>query len=173
MDIRFENRVKDRLARGSLGYPYFVHLVGLESIEAMLDRDQSANVVSWIDFKHGVSRAVDKAYRAELKKYNNIADYASPTEDAIIEGLASYSELSPRRTVLRHYVCTRSKIKEEEFDAALIKLTQEKRFLYLSRRTDQIGFIDPLMRAFIREHIFVRKDQQLSNDQLGLFDSSK
>ena len=170
LDIRFETRVKDRLARGSLGYPYFVHLVGLESIEAMLDRDSNAKVVTWLDFKNGVSRSVDKAYRAELKKYNNITDYASPTEEAIIEGLASYSELSPLRTVLRHYICSRSKMKEEDFDAGLIKLTQERRFLYLSRRTDEVGFIDPLMRAFIREHILVKRDQRHSSGQLGLFD---
>jgi len=172
LGIRFESRVKDRLAHGSLGYPYFVHLVGLESIEAMLVRDKTAKEVSWLDFKTGVSRAVDQAFRAELNKYTNVAEFSSPAEDAVIEGLASYSEVSPRRAALRHYVCSRSNIKEEEFEAALIKLTQEKRFLYLSRRTDEVGFIDPLMRAFIRERDRIKRGQRRNDKQFGLFDAN-
>jgi len=40
---------------------------------------------------------------------------------------------------------------------ALVALAQEKRLLFLTERSDQVGFQDPLMKPFLREyHKFTR-----------------
>lgn len=172
LGIKFGIDVKERLAKGSLGYPYFVHLVGLECIEAMLTRDPKAREVSWEDFAIGVDKAVDQAFRAELSKYKSVSNSTNSTERILIEGLASYPRAYPKREELRKYICKTYGIKEEIFELALNKLTQEKKFLYMSRREDEIRFIDPLMKAFIKERILVRREtvKRGASVQRGLFE---
>jgi putative ATPase len=168
LGVAFDARVKQRLAYGSLGYPYFVHLVGLQCIEAMLARDRNARVVAWSDFAVGVDRAVEHAFRAELSKYREAYRRASVVERAVIDTLAVMRTPHPKRGTLRKAVADKYRIEPPAFEQALNRLTQEDRFLYMSRRSDEVRFLDPLMKPFIRERILLH-GQEVADGQGELF----
>lgn len=175
LGFQFEDRVKERLVDGSLGYPFYVHLVGLECVEAMLQRDQSARTVTWNDFKKGVSKAVDQAFRAELNRYKNMIFNSSKHEKIVIYGLASIDKNHPKRDELRRYVVERYDIDESSFDSALLSLAQQKKFFYMSRRTDHVRFMDPLMKAFLREKLRTGDTDKFKSpsQQLELFSAEE
>ncbi len=152
--IEFEFDVKMSLAYGSLGFPYYVHLVGLECVEAMVSRDRKAKKVTLSDFERANINAVEQAFRSQLSKYEAILYISDPNELAIINTLALIPDLHPKREALKKYVAELyPKILGAKYESALNKQTQEKRFLYMSRRNDEIRFLDPLMKPFLRDRI--------------------
>ena len=174
LNIKFDDDVKQQIAYGSLGYPYYVHLVGLECIEAMLNRDKNKRNILWEDFEIAVKKAVNKAFRAELGKYNAVLRVSDPVEKAIIETLAIIPEMYPKRDKLYLYLkSVYPDVSREEFEAALNRQTQEKRFLFLSKRNDEIRFLDPLMKPFLSDRVLEGKESIKINDVRFLWEEEK
>ena len=68
LKFKFSADVIKDIVWGSMGYPYYVHLVGLECLDAMIERNKKSRIVKRVDFTKAIQSAVQKAFRAELKK---------------------------------------------------------------------------------------------------------
>ena len=151
LEIKIDDLVKKDIVESSLGYPYFFHLVGLESIEAMLNRNDSELIVKMIDYNKAIERATNQAFQAELSKYKSIFFDKSSNEDErnLLITLSSVSEYPTPRTVLKKY-CDKYKF-DKPFEEILINLIQDRRVIHLSKSLDNIRFYDPLLRPFVRK----------------------
>lgn len=174
LGIHFDDAVKYHFAHGSLGFPFFLHLVGLECIESMLRRDANSREVTFFDFQIAVRRAVDQAFRAELSKYSAILEISDKHEKAIIDTLAVFKYSHPKRDIIQKEVTKLYGINEKDFDVSLLKLTQEKHFIFMTRETDELRFIDPLMQPFLREKILVFQNKPIElstqSDQISFLE---
>lgn len=153
LGFRFDDPVKYRIATGSIGYPYYAHLVGSLSVKAMLERQKEERVVSAPDLSTGISRAVEMTFRAELRGFAEIEPTFTALERSILRQLSSMKTW-PKRDTLCNMLARRDRITPGEFSAALLRLTQHYHVLYLKRTTDEVRFADPLMKPFLRDKIF-------------------
>lgn len=153
LQFRFSDSVRRSISANSYGYPYYVHLVGLECLDTMVERDASSREVTPDDYDQAVVRAVEKAFRSELRKYADIMKLSDVLEQEIIQvlALAKLNEV-PRVTLLQFFAKNRG-IDANEVDSALLRLQQSHRYIYVSRNSDVVRFSDPLMKPFIRSHI--------------------
>jgi Cdc6-like AAA superfamily ATPase len=176
LKFKFAPKVKKALIWSSMGYPYFVHLVGLESLDVMVERDRKARTVEEQDFIKGVERAVKKAFRSELRKYKTAVRGLGRREINIMRELARYPiARNITRKQLEHILVIKKKVMtSDEFNAACVILQQERRLLYVSRTKDSVRFLDPLMAPFLRASIY-RDDYDkdaTSTSQLVMFDEA-
>jgi len=153
LSFSFVADIKHRIARDSLGYPYFVHLVGLECMDAMLARDKNARQVIEQDYERAIRRAVQRAYRSELRKYQKAVEGLGEAEMAVIRELVAVDDPEPARLELQRRLEQKRSMTAAEFDHAWVRLQQERRILYVSRNNDGIRFADPLMKPFLRATI--------------------
>jgi AAA+ ATPase superfamily predicted ATPase len=169
LGFQFSPAVRQALVENSGGYPYFVHLVGLECLDAMTNRDPGARVVEDIDFTNASRKAVQRAFRSELRKYREAIKRLSRGEIEILEELASVTRDRPvnRGWFLQHIVRLKD-IPESLANDSLIRLQQDARLIYISRNKDELRFADPLMAPFLRIAI-VPKGTPASEGQLSLF----
>lgn len=149
LHFTFEPNVKSAIVDQSMGYPYFVHLVGLECLDAMYAHHPRARTVTEEDFRKALVRAVDHAFRSELRKFAPVVRGLLPVERVLVQELASYTR-PPQRKQLESVVQRKTSITPEQFDHAWVRLQQELRLLYVSRNNDTIRFSDPLLGPFLR-----------------------
>jgi hypothetical protein len=157
----FGDRIKDEIARDSAGYPYYVHLVGLECHDAMSARDEHAKQITEADYQRAIVRAIQHAFRSELRKYRGAIRGMSEKEWILIRELAALPQRPPRKE-LEERLSNRRLMSPQEFDHAWVRLQQERRFLYVSRHDDTVRFADPLMWAFLRGWILRRPTEDRS-----------
>ena len=167
--ISFDNRVKTEIVENSLGYPYFVHLVSLESIESMFERDINDRNITWQDYERGFEKASKQAFQAELSKYKSTVETALPSEKAFIYLLASSSRYPINRKTLKNLIPKNEKELFDNYDLIMNTLIIEKRLLHLSTTTDELRFVDPLLRPFLKS--YARLNTKTDNTPT-LFDDS-
>lgn len=157
LKIQFERRVKERIARGSMGYPYFFHLIGLEAIDSMLARNKDARTVTWDDFSTAVNNAVESEMRDFMQKYKSKSTGLTKEENTILVELTWWKEYGIDRLRFLNYLKKKHEISFDKANSAIMQLAQMRKFIYLSRHKDDIRFRDPLMKAFLREKIFTQR----------------
>ena len=157
LSIKFERRVKQRIVRGSMGYPYFLHLIGQESVDAMLARSSKARTVEWADFKIAVNRAVESEMREAMQKFRSKSTGLTNDENTVLVELTWWQGYSASRQKFIEVLERRHNMKPSETNSVLVQLAQDRKFIYLSRHKDDIRFRDPLMKAFLREKIFTER----------------
>ncbi len=151
LQFSFAAQVKRNFISGSLGYPYFVHLVGLGAIDAMIDRKAEKRIVTIEDYKLGLKKAVKQAFQSEFRKYRELMNGLSNKEEILLKELCLYDDPnSVKRKDLQQYLVNKNKLTENEFESICIVLQQEKKILYVSRTNDIIRFADPLMAPFLK-----------------------
>ncbi len=150
LGIQFDDKVKFHLAADANGFPYFVHLVGLEAIESMLASNKKAKTIQWLDFMRGLERAADAAFRAELSKYRSALNKMRQKDKQIMNYLVNWRSSSANRRFFREKVVKALSISYPDFDSALTHLEKDLRFIYVTRHTDDIRFVDPLLKPFLR-----------------------
>lgn len=151
LDFQFCKEVKDKLIWSSMGYPYFVHLVGLVCLDIMHDEDKSLRLVTYEHYERGIKKAINMAFRSQLKRYKDTFRDLHKEEKEILRELASLAEeKTVRRSFLRNRMKVYYGINEQLFNTSLLRLQQEKQVIYLSRNKDDIRFVDPLLAPFIR-----------------------
>lgn len=182
LQFAFAPSVKRDMVWSSMGFPYFVHLVGLESLDTMVERQKRARLVTEDDYVKGVDRAIQKAFRAELRKYRKAVKGLGKNEINVMRELSKYAQSkNVSRPKLQHRITEKGLMSEDQFNTAWVNLQQERKVLYVSRANDSIKFCDPLMAPFLRTTVFrnkhkkTKKDEPKSkpNDQLRLFGSSE
>jgi hypothetical protein len=171
LGFHFRSSVKEAIVENSLGYPYYMHLVGLECIDAMLQRDKAARLVTEEDYQRAVRKAVSRAFRAELHKYKSAIQGLGDKEIAFIKELVGGSRRGlVVRQQLRWLLEDKKIMDGGEFNLILDTL-QQKRLVYVSENHGDIRFTDPLMAPFLRTAVFPNlPDTHQSRDQLQLFD---
>jgi AAA domain len=151
LEFRFQSQVKDAIVKNSLGYPYYVHLVALECIDVMQERDKKSRTVTDDDYRKAVNKAVSQAFRSELRKYKAAIYEASDAEKAFIRELALLQGDGPINVhILKHRLSTNELLRGDAFDVVLNTLLLRKRVLYISRGTQELRFSDPLMAPFLK-----------------------
>jgi len=71
--IGFEDAVRKTIVENSAGHPYYVHLVGLASIECMQEREPGGFVVRQADLEAGMRRACATVFDGVLADYGTAA----------------------------------------------------------------------------------------------------
>jgi hypothetical protein len=156
LGFRFEDQVIRLLVEDAMGYPYFVHLVGLNAIDAMVEESPEARLVTLEHYTNGVARAVHRNHRSQLRKYSDSARRLSQIEKNFLLELAHLyrTNKTPQRLDLQKHLASRSLVPIDQFDQVMVSLMQDHKMLYLRRPTDQIRFRDPLMAPFLRFYLF-------------------
>ena len=71
--VKFEQEVKDRIVNGSLGFPYFTHLISLHASRlAVID---GRDVVTMADYNNGLLKAMEQADHSLKDKYKTAVGY--------------------------------------------------------------------------------------------------
>lgn len=92
LGFNFASSVKNEILDNSLGYPYYVHLIGLECIDVMRKRDAQARRVTEDDYEKAVRKAAARAFRTELRKYENAIRKLDGSEVEFIKQLVGLLE---------------------------------------------------------------------------------
>lgn len=171
LQFQFDKDVKQSIINCAMGYPYFFHLVGLECLDAMQDRDPNSRSVTKEDYERAIEKAVRRAFQAELRKYRKAINGLDERDSLMIRELSlRVGGQRLKRLKFRQEMVTSRIFASDEFDAILLKLQQEANLVYISRRYDVIRFRDPLLAPFLRSWIH---GHQISSKpqatQLGLF----
>jgi len=166
LGFSFQSEVKKSIARSSLGYPFFAHLVGLNCLDSMIDRNHEARTITTRDYQNAVKKAKEQAFQSTLGKYREAIDGLSEREIALLEELCSFDNpnVVPRKE-LRKQMANKSLLSEMEFDSVWVLLQQERRILHVSRKTDMIRFSDPLMAPFLKAWYKEKKDNHPKNEK--------
>lgn len=187
LGFRFDPEVRARIVYFSMGFPYYVHLVGEKSLDAMTDRlggasrKEDARVVSQEDFLAGLKKAMGEAFQSNLSKYRNSVRQISDKQRLIVKTLCLLEDnVSIKRSELRKKVLRRSvdavaseRVTENEFDRLLLELQQRHKIIYIGRSSDAVRFSDPLIAPFLRSWYFkealIPKIGTLDPSQMELF----
>jgi AAA+ ATPase superfamily predicted ATPase len=170
LGFTFAPRVKNEILDNSLGYPYYVHLIGLECIDIMRKRDVQARRVTEDDYEKAVRKAAARAFRTELRKYENAIRNLDGSEVEFIKQLVGQLEKgSVQQSELVNLLTTQGIMTLQTAQEALTLLCK-KGLLYVSKNKDDVRFSDPLMFPFLRSLISpnLTKDNTPTN-QLPLF----
>ncbi|MDY7092387.1 MAG: ATP-binding protein [Acidobacteriota bacterium] len=168
LGFEFLPQVKRSIIMNSGGYPYFVHLVGLECLDAMTRRAGEGRLVEMVDYENAMRRSVQRAFRSELRKYREAMLKLGEGEMALVRMLARISiDRGVTRAELRNRL-KKNGVNPGEFNDMLLRLQQERHLVYISRNKDEVRFADPLMAPFLRLAIFPKRES-LDRDQLELF----
>lgn len=170
LGFTFAPRVKTEILDNSLGYPYYVHLIGLECIDVMRTRDIQARRVTEEDYEKAVRKAAARAFRTELRKYENAIRNLDGLEVEFIKQLVGQLEKgSVLQSELINLLSTQGIMTLQNAQEALTLLCK-KELLYVSKNKDDIRFSDPLMFPFLRSLISsnLTKNEAQTN-QLQLF----
>jgi hypothetical protein len=179
----FQELVKRSIVEFSMGFPYYVHLVGVESIDCMLSRlrkegkaasVRAHRVIGEQDYVDALRRAVRRAFQSNLSKYRENMRGLSSEETEIIKTLCLVDDRSPisRQALWERlpYLTHRSR---EQFDSLLLNLQQERKVLHIGRTNNYVKFADPLLAPFLRSWYHREKMIPYSAtshpDQLPLF----
>lgn len=167
LDITFEASVKKDLSHNSLGYPYFVHLVGLESVRAMRNRDSTKTnaVVTPSDLTVGKREAVSLAFQHLLARYKQAVYGLSDEDRAIVRAVVYSGAKGPTRFSLKRKLAERGVLSEEGFERVWSQLTK-RGLLYALRDSDEIRFNEPLLKPFL----LVLFGRATNVNQMSLFD---
>lgn len=170
LNFSFHPTVKESIIQSSNGYPYYVHLVSLQAIDAMIDRDDTARRVTVEDFENGIKKAVEEAFRSVLRKYQSAVNGLTKRELVFIEKFCYYPlNRDVYINTFRDHMKRRNIMKGEEFDSILIKLTHGQSLFYTSRNSGKLRFVEPLMGAFLKSKIFkINAGKEPSRNQLDL-----
>lgn len=156
LGILFDKKVKITLATEAFGFPYFLHLVGLEAIDAMLARDKNSREVIWQDYQRGLYKAVESAFRSELSKYRSAFKRMNKEDQKIIQELVNWSYYSISRQILKERM-RKFGFTSEIFDSSLTRLEKDLNLIYVARHLDQIRFVDPMLKPFLRGKLMGNK----------------
>lgn len=170
LKVRFSRAVKDSLVDTSSGYPYFVHLVGLECLAAMHRRDSHDRVVGEHDYKEAIGRAVRRAFRAELRKYSNAMRNLDQLAMSVVREIASLGRRDRHVTEdeLQKRVTFIMKASASDVAAAFRHL-HESDLVFATSTNSYVRFRDPLLGPFIRAWMLPELDPEPDLRQLHLF----
>lgn len=177
LHFKFHQSVREAIIRNSLGYPYYVHLVGLECIDAMLGRDTNSRTVVEEDYLKAVRSAIQKAFRTTLRKYRTAVWGLEPQDKTFIRELVAAvtkdgGRIVPRQALQRQLE-SRNLMTSQQFNDTLIRLQQDKRLVFVSKNRDDVRFVEPLMAPFLRSAIFPDIGRGGSVTQPSLFDEDE
>lgn len=164
LQFRFEPVVRSAIADFSMGYPYYLHLIGELAVDSMAQRlkdkvvDEQARVVIYSDFENAVQKAVTQAFQSNFSKYREHVRNLNPKERKIITVLCKIEDdRQIKRGTLKNLVIIDSQkgdseesLSTAEFDSSLLKLQQEKNIIHVGRTSDLVRFSEPLMAPFLR-----------------------
>jgi hypothetical protein len=173
LGFNFASRVKNEILDNSLGYPYYVHLIGLECIDVMRKRDALARRVTEDDYEKAVRKAASRAFRTELRKYENAIRKLDGSEVEFIKQLVGLLEKgSVQQSELMNILNTQG-IMPLQVAQETLTLLCKKGLLYVSKNKDDVRFTDPLMFPFLRSLISVSLIKSTTpSNQLPLFNDS-
>lgn len=172
--VRFSPAVKDSIVDTSSGYPYFVHLVGLECLAAMHRRDSHDRVVGEHDYKEAIGRAVRRAFRAELRKYSNAMRNLDQLAMSVVREIASLGRGDRHVTEdeLQKRVTFIMKTSANDVRAAFRHL-HESGLVFATSTNRYVRFRDPLLGPFIRAWMLPELGPEPDVRQLQLFGESE
>lgn len=160
LEFKFDPVVKAAIVEFSLGYPYYVHLVGVEAIDAMVDRLSKAGkskqkeenrVVTEQDFVMSLRKSVKRAFQSNLAKYKSGMSNLAEAEIEIVKALCLADDRSPyTREELWLQLQGPLGSNREKFDSLLLNLQQKRQLIRIGRQGDIVRFSDPLLAPFLR-----------------------
>ncbi|MBL7128004.1 MAG: AAA family ATPase [Ignavibacteria bacterium] len=182
LKFKFHSLVKTRIINFSMGYPYYVHLIGVNSIDAMKDRigekikNEKHRVITEEDFINGIKASVRRVFNSNLSKYKNDMKELTEKEILIIKELCVLDDrTSIKRELLRKNIVIKNKITAIEFDSILLNMQQTKKIIYVSRNSDTVRFTDPLLAPFLRTWYYksemIPYSIKVDANQFNIFDN--
>jgi AAA+ ATPase superfamily predicted ATPase len=170
LGFTFAHSVKDEILDNSLGYPYYVHLLGLECIDVMRKRDAEARRVTEGDYEKAVRKAASRAFRTELRKYESTIRELGSTEVGFIKQLVELLAKGPVRQSELMSMLDKQGTMTLQSAQDTLSLLCKKSLLYVSKNKGEVRFADPLMFPFLRSLISTSERKTTTTaDQLQLF----
>ena len=165
--ITLSPTVKGDIASESSGFPYYAHLIGLSSVDAMKDRAPRAKIVTPQDFHQGKADAADEAFRDLLSKYQSKAYSLTRLEKAVLFVIMERPRTRRNLQEIKQSCLELFGIGEDRFQHAF-KSLRAAGFLYSVGTRERVHFREPLLEPFLR----IRVGKPRDPSQLSLFAST-
>lgn len=173
LGVTISHDVLASIVEDSGGFPYYVHLLGLETLRAAVRRDPTTETLSRVDYEAAIAKAVDQAFRFQLSAYKAAVPGKNSIGASIVEVLLSYSSsarMAPElleREVSRRQDAARVAVKDE-----INRLCGHDGILSFVKDRNEIRFREPLLAPFLRVYFIPSERRIRSGDsfnQLRLF----
>lgn len=188
--FHFETGVRHHFVEQADGYPFFVHSIGLEACK--IAADKKTEIVDFETYESAFGICFNehtRLYRARVQEkqrtlsvveqrilYAFAADRSTQTTAAAIsKNLAEKSRSTEEGDKLAEEAESEKPLSTEQVEKIAQGLARDQIFLYFDRRTKKFGFIDPIMKVFLRERKYLREMRSIdpTRRQLDLFQESQ
>ncbi len=160
--IHFSPDSREHFLVSASGYPYFLHLVGLECMHIARERQQST--IDFQLYEEGFDACYNQTYRSFLTRYRHANDELDKYQRAILFGMSLDRKplVTVDATVSQWMQDTELNTKKnrEKLKSAAESLASRRLFLFKNSSQDAFGFIDPLMKHFFRERYHLKKNRR-------------
>ncbi len=147
----FDRDVIDTICLETDGFPYAVHLVGLESCRACRKRESNDRYVTYADLEQGRFNSIKYAYHDYLEKYKDKIDTFNISETKLIEYINFYRYKLINKDDIKAQIETNDLLKDSQFDISWDGIVNRCNILYEHpSRKNRYIFTDPLLRPFLR-----------------------
>ena len=153
LNVMYSDNIKKEISIISLGQPYYLHLLCLEAINCLLERDPKGKIISFSDYEKGKINAVRTAYNEELEQYKSQLFRIRKNDNAnkALQILCEQSKpVNPINNLVSYSEKTQQLTKDELLEG--IKFIEREKLIYTieNNKNKLIGFTDPLLKPFIR-----------------------
>jgi energy-coupling factor transporter ATP-binding protein EcfA2 len=164
----FDSSVEEHFIEQADGYPYFIHLIGLACCE--ICEDLSVKNIDFNVYEKAFNNCFDGHFRANIKRFSESNRKLNEIEKSVIYLIAhDRSPVSYIRQIAKKYINIFPDIPSEDKILELVKaakrLSDNNYMIYNYPNSEKFGFIDPIMKVFIRERFFFDSRKRVSSDR--------
>jgi AAA domain len=168
LDITFAPGIKETIVTEANGYPYYVHLIGLLSIESMLARPRHNKLVTPRDLSNAQQRAWQRSIRSVLGKHREVLRSLTREELDIVRGVVAKPHGIVSRADLELEFAGSRGWQPANVNTVIVRLIEKYQLLHWKEKEGTVRFVDPLLPLFLRGWWFPLLPVQAST-QLELF----
>lgn len=167
--LHMPSEIKTAISDICFGQPYYLHLLCIEAIESMLERDSRAKMLIQRDFENGKERAARKAYRDHLFQFGPALNRIrkDPIAFKTLGIICESKESKIKIPTLTNYINRTSFQALEDFQRGLSFLKSEQ-IIFEIKESNSVSFPDPLLRPFLLMR-FAGLRKKSPDGQLSLF----
>jgi hypothetical protein len=167
--FHFETGVRHHFVEQADGYPFFVHSIGLEACR--LAALKSSEIIDFETYENAFENCFNEHTRLYKARVQEKQRGLSEPEQAVLFGFAADRSSQTSAAVVARNLGPDKSISATDTEKIAAAMAKDQIFLYFDRKTKKFGFIDPIMKVFLRERKYFRELRTVdpTRRQLDLF----
>ncbi len=156
--LYFERSVQKHFIEQADGFPYFVHLIGLACCQ--ICEELNSNLINFDIYEKAFNDCFSDHFRANKKRFSDNDRNLNEIDKAVIFMLAQERQpiISFRNCFNKYgdFVCSKfSSTNYEKLKSSAERLSKANYMIYRISDSEKFGFIDPIMKVFLRERFYL------------------